>query len=95
MIQWIDAEQILHYPAKYCSNGFANSADVKIQTSQGISDDAGVTNFKLICDDDEILHHPVDYEPGDWKKTEKCPPRSAICGVQTKWEGNHEGTKVS
>lgn len=80
--------------SKYCQNGFATGFQLRSQKGQGfLRDDVAAVDFKLICSDiignqSQVIADDKGFLPwGDWGDEQKCPLKSAICGIATQVEG--------
>ncbi|XP_069958952.1 vitelline membrane outer layer protein 1 [Cherax quadricarinatus] len=77
---------------RVCHEGFLTGMRAEVLEPQGIlHDDVAVENIEVQCNyDGEILtgvHDLPKFTPGTWGEFEHCDPGSAVCGLQTRYEG--------
>lgn len=75
---------------KFC-DGYATGFQLKSESNQGSGDDTGAVNLKLSCFNFDTTKTEItgwDLPWGDWTEYQRCPPRTAICGIRTQVEGS-------
>lgn len=78
---------------KYCQTGYATGYQLRSQNGQGNArDDVAAVDFKLICSDfNGTSSYAIDDDNGlllwgNWTQKQKCPSKTAVCGISTQVE---------
>ncbi len=75
-----------------CQDGPMNGMNLRFESSQGGSDDAGATNLKGSCVSGETIQAPGGLDQwGSFLGATYCPPGTAVCGAHVRTEGSQGG----
>lgn len=63
-------------------NSTAIGIQLRVEKSQGILDDTGANNLRMVCSD-RLVHEGDGTIWGKWLTKSLCPRRTALCGLRT------------
>ena len=94
--EWIAAHEGLwgswHGEARCPGSNTLRSARIRLESSQGGGDDTAANNLQFACNGTlGTLQASGGMSWGSWRSWHQCPDNTAICGIDSKFEGSQGG----
>lgn len=70
---------------------YLRGAAMRIEGSQGGSDDTAANDVQFSCSSSAIIHAPGGQGWGSWGSWSSCPEKSAVCGLSIRFESSQGG----